>query len=91
MVNVVCLIERNELDGLDSADKYPEPFQIVLNLDYKNIESPQASEEVWHHPAELENQLSRATKQLVFQSADEMNQFTKIFGIGIFLVRFCSL
>jgi hypothetical protein len=69
------------LDGLDSAEKYPDPFQIVLNLDYKQIESPQAvAEEPWYNENELNAQMSKASKQILFQSQDEMNQFVNIFG-----------
>ena len=77
----MLFFERNDLDALDSADKYPDPFQIVLNLDYKSIEPPPAAtEEVWYNPSDLNAQLSKANKQLLFQSQDEMNQFTSIFG-----------
>lgn len=72
---------RNELDGLDTLDKYPDPFQIVLNLDYKNIESPQSAEEPWRNPGELMGQLSKTGRHLLFQSQDEMNQFVNVFGI----------
>ena len=71
---------RNELDGLDTADKYPDPFQIVLNLDYKSNESPQAAEETWYNQSELCTNLARAGKNLIFQSGDEMNQFVNVFG-----------
>lgn len=80
-----CLISetfRNELDGLDSADKYPDPFQIVLNLDYKSIEPPPAAtEEVWYNRASLSSDMSKAGKQLLFQTQDELIQFTNIFGM----------
>lgn len=82
------LFDRNELDGLDTPDKYPDPFQIVLNLDYKSNESPQAAEETWYNQAELCNGLSRVGKNMLFQSPDEMNQFVNVFGGGNILFFF---
>lgn len=73
-------MSRNELDGLDSPDKYPNGFGAILSLTYKNIESPLGADEPWNNKSEFESQLSRAQPHLVFNSPDEMNHTIHTFG-----------
>jgi hypothetical protein len=52
----------------------------VLNLSYKNSESPQAAEEPWTNRSDFEIQLTKAQPSLLFTSQDEMNHIIQTFG-----------
>lgn len=73
---------KNDLDGLDSLDKYPESFHVLLSLDYKNIEAPQTSEEPWHNRNEFDSQISHAPQHILFNNQDEMSHMIKTFDIA---------
>ncbi len=70
----------NELDGLDSVDKYPDSFHVILNFEFKNNPSPLASEEAWYNKEEFFNLISKASPNALFANPDELNQLTQIYG-----------
>ena len=72
---------KNDLDGLDSNEKYPEPFNLLLNLDYKNIQSPLASEEVWHNRHEFDSNVCQAMPSILFTNENEMMTCLKSYDI----------
>jgi hypothetical protein len=74
-------LKRNELDGLDSPDKYPDSFHVVLNMELKTNQSPLASEEPWNYYNDFETLMSQQNQPLLFSSNEEMNQLLHIFGI----------
>lgn len=74
-------LKRTELDGLDTADKYPESFHVVLNMELKTNQSPLASEEPWSNPSEFESFLANNQQSVLFNSVEEMNQLIHVYGI----------
>ncbi len=72
---------KNDLDGLDSNEKYPDTFQVVLNLDYKNSQSPAATEECWHNRHEFDQQVCKSSvPDILFASHDEMTACLKSYS-----------
>ena len=71
---------RNELDGLDTPDKYPDTFHLVLSFDFKNIQSPSAAEESWSNRNDFENQLHNAQPNILFSSQEEMDTIRRVYG-----------
>jgi hypothetical protein len=65
---------------LDTPDKYPDSFHLILNCEMKNNESPSASEEPWYDHREFGLALSNDYRSLLFSSSDEMNNIIKIYG-----------
>jgi cyclin G-associated kinase len=80
----MLIFKRNELDGLDTLDKYPETYGVALALSFKNSEAPQAGEEPWANRDELEIQLTKASQNILFTSQDEMTHTIQTFGRIIF-------
>jgi cyclin G-associated kinase len=73
---------KNDLEGLDSPDKYPDKFSVVLNCELKNSRSPLVDEEIWNNRDELASTLNKASRlrNLIFSNPDELNQLVKVFG-----------
>ncbi len=74
---------RNELDGLDTPDKYPEKFGVVLSLKYQNVESPIVGEEAWFNRREFDSQMLKAQPNTLFNATDEMNHVMQTFRKSI--------
>ncbi len=70
------------MDGLDSLEKYPDSFGVILNFEYKNNQSPLALEEPWNNQAEFNRLLNNVTQTLLFNSPDEMNQLIQVYDVS---------
>ncbi|CAF0846121.1 unnamed protein product, partial [Brachionus calyciflorus] len=70
---------KNQLDCLDAPDKYPDQFHILASIEYKNIESPIASEDPWNNTLEFESQIRKIPKNLLFTNQEEMSQLIKVY------------
>ena len=73
---------KNDLDGLDSPDKYPDTFHLLINLDYKaNLQAPQVGDEPWANRDEFDEQVRRATNspQTLFTSHEELNILQRMY------------
>jgi cyclin G-associated kinase len=76
--NGQIVFNKNDLDYLDSAEKYPEGFQVILNMELKSSQSPLANEEPWN-TQELKYNLNSARSECLFTNAQEISQFRQIF------------
>lgn len=70
------------MDGLDSLEKYPDSFNVILSFEYKNNQSPLALEEPWNNQAEFNRLLNNATQSLLFNTPDEMYQLTQVYDVS---------
>ncbi len=68
------------MDGLDSPEKYPDSFHVVLNMELKTNQSPLATEEPWNYYKDFEMLMSQQNQPLLFSSNEEMNQLIHIFS-----------
>ena len=67
------VLRKTNWTALDSNDDYPDKFQVILNLDYENSQSPMASEECWHNRHEFDQQVCKSSvPDMLFESHDEM-------------------
>jgi cyclin G-associated kinase len=74
---------KNDLDGLDSNEKYPESFSLVLNLDYKqNQRAAAGSEEPWHMRNEFDELVKSAQATCLFQTQEEMNRTLRSYDVS---------
>ena len=74
---------KNELDGLDTPEKYPDNFGVLLCLSYKNVESSLAAEEPWFKRADFEAQIAKTQPHILFNSAEEMQHIMQTFGTNL--------
>ena len=61
-------------------DKYPELFQLVLNMDVKSNQSPLAADEPWANQEEFQFQLPKSPQSCLFTSPNEMDKLVHVFG-----------
>jgi hypothetical protein len=65
---------------MDTPDKYPDTFSLLLNFEFKNVQSPSAAEEAWSNRSELENQLHNLQQHILFSSQEEMDTIKRVYG-----------
>ncbi len=80
--NRILEFKQNELDGLDSADKYPNGFKILLSLEYKSSQSAGYMEEPWSNQQEFNSQLVNVPTQILFNSSNEMSELLKVYDMS---------
>lgn len=73
------VFKKNALDGLDSAEKYPENFRIFFNIELKSNESPIASDEAWANRGQFESSLPKSPQGILFNEPSEMERILQIF------------
>ena len=71
---------KQKLDGLDSLDKYPESFQVVLNMDLKGGQSAMSTDEPWINRDQFCSMIPKVPQSVLFTGEHEMDKFMNIFG-----------
>jgi len=74
------IYKKDDLDGLDSADKYPGSFAVVLNMDLKSSVSPMSTDEPWTNREQFDALLPRGPQSILFSDPTEMERLVHIFG-----------
>jgi len=75
------IFKKDDLDGLDSGDKYPSSFSVVLNMDLKSNVSPMSTDEPWTNPEQFESLVPKVPQSILFSDPNEMERLVHIFGI----------
>lgn len=71
---------KQKLDGLDSLDKYPESFQVTLNMDLKGGQSAMSTDEPWINRDQFCSMIPKVPQTVLFTGENEMEKFMNIFG-----------